>query len=210
MSPESLGRASAGSLSLGGPVAGTGSCYKGGDQSAGRGGNFCNGPVEGGLVDFRRCVEAAEFAYELQRGVMDLGFSGGRLEIEECLYVPAHNFTPLRYRVSLYQGAGYDEAHRLAQPFSAIPFHFGDCNRCLPVTKLGEQVTRDPDCLVCRCTKTGALWVAEYFSPEGDPLALATLTDVMGWQSQVQGIFQLHRRTLLRNPKPYNPSKNRA
>src|SRR6185312_7477952 len=53
-------------------------------------GHFGNRAVERLGVGLRRRIEAGEFSHELQRGSMDFGVRGRRIEIEQGLDVAAH------------------------------------------------------------------------------------------------------------------------
>jgi len=95
--------------------------------------------------------------------------------------------------VSLHQGPGHHEAHGLAESFS-VTLHFGDGNGGLAVTKLHKQVARNAYCLVRGSAKTSALRIAEDLSAESDMLSLAALTHMVRGQSEIQSVFQFHRR----------------
>ena len=93
-----------------------------------------------------------------------------------------------------HQGAGDHETHGLAEPFSVVTLHFGDRNGRLPVPKLGIQMARDSYSLVRGSAKSRALGLAKYLSAESDVLAFGALTHVVRGQTEIQGVFQLHRR----------------
>jgi hypothetical protein len=67
---------------------------KGDQQYPDSRGNPIDGAVKGWFVDFRRLRESRDLSHELQRGPLDLGFRGGRIEIVQGLDVSAHVKSP--------------------------------------------------------------------------------------------------------------------
>jgi hypothetical protein len=95
---------------------------------------------------------------------------------------------------TLHEGARDYEPHCLAQPFSAVLLHFSNRNGRLAIAKLSKQVARNTNSLVRGSAKSGALRIAKDLGPESGTVSLAALTHVMRGQSEIQSVFQLHRR----------------
>ena len=87
-------------------VVGHGACSEGDQQYPDSRGNPVHGVIEGLLIDLGRFRESGDLSHELQRGPLDLGFRGRRIEIVQGLDVSTHVRWPpcvLIYRLSADQ-----------------------------------------------------------------------------------------------------------
>src|SRR5260370_1353686 len=89
-SSESLGRPRTSALRLDFAVARLGARFERVDQSPRDRGDLLDRLIEGSFVRFRGLVESRKLSRELQRSGADLIIRCGRIEIEECLDIPAH------------------------------------------------------------------------------------------------------------------------
>lgn len=60
-------------------------------ETEGEGGDFVDGGLEGSLICSGRLVEAGDFAYELERSVVNFFDGDGWIVVEKRFYVSAHD-----------------------------------------------------------------------------------------------------------------------
>jgi hypothetical protein len=92
--PEALGRTLSRLLGFLLSVAGRGVRFQPVDEAAGHLKHLVNRVAKGGLIHLRGRVEAAQLAYELERGRLYFLIGRRRIEIEQCLDAAAHEPAP--------------------------------------------------------------------------------------------------------------------